>query len=175
MASADFCRSIPTSLDAGSTRQIHRPPRVRGATFTLMPAAFTSMLSVQVLGFEDIGLLTQHGCLVCDLFAASVRLTLAGRLRVVQNRLILTIWSVRRASASESHSVRLPAVRLAVPLAGPAEDFHLQIIQMTTTVIRKKPVTALHAMHGAPPKKAGDGLSPASRKQILFSKFRRGL
>ena len=35
-------------------------------TFTLMPATSTSMLSVQVLGFESIRLLTQHDRLVCD-------------------------------------------------------------------------------------------------------------
>jgi len=31
-----------------------------------MPAAYTSVLSVQVLGFGDIRLLTQHDRLVCD-------------------------------------------------------------------------------------------------------------
>src|SRR6266508_3344446 len=33
MASADFCQSIPTPLDAGSTRQIDSPPRVMRVTF----------------------------------------------------------------------------------------------------------------------------------------------
>jgi hypothetical protein len=33
MASADFCRPVPTPLDAGSTRQIGRSPRVRRVTF----------------------------------------------------------------------------------------------------------------------------------------------
>ena len=33
MASADFCRPVPTPLDAGSTRQIDRSPRVMHVTF----------------------------------------------------------------------------------------------------------------------------------------------
>ena len=44
--------------------QDDRPPRVRRATFTLMPAASTSVASVQVPGFEDMGLLTRDGRLV---------------------------------------------------------------------------------------------------------------
>ena len=43
-----------------------RPPRVRRATFTLMPAAFTSATSVQVPGFEDRCLLTRDDRLICD-------------------------------------------------------------------------------------------------------------
>jgi len=44
----------------------------------------------------------------------------------------------------------LPAVRLAVPLTGPAEDFHLQVIQLVTTTNRIVPVKALRAMPGTP-------------------------
>lgn len=67
MASADFCRSIMAPLDAISTQwQIDRPPRVRRVTFPLIPAAYTTTASVQVLGFEDSGLLTHCGRLVCD-------------------------------------------------------------------------------------------------------------
>ena len=65
MASADFCSPIPTRYRADSTWQANRPPRVMRATFLLIPAAYTSMLSVQVSGFEDNGLLTQHDR-VCD-------------------------------------------------------------------------------------------------------------
>ena len=65
MASADFCPPIPTPHDAGSQRQVDRPPRVMHATFTLIPAASTSAVSVQVPGFEDSGLLTHCGRLVC--------------------------------------------------------------------------------------------------------------
>ena len=44
------------------------------------------------------------------------------------------------------------AVRLALPLAGCVEDFHLLVVQLTTTVNRTAPVTALRAMPGAPKK-----------------------
>src|SRR5690606_16044694 len=64
--SADFCPPLPTPLDASSQRQVNRPPRVMRATFTLMPAAFTAVRAVQVPGFDDIGRLTPHNCLVCD-------------------------------------------------------------------------------------------------------------
>ena len=64
--SADFCYSIPALLNAGSTRQNSRSPRVRRATFTLMPAASTFTPSVQVSGFGDICPLTQCDRLICD-------------------------------------------------------------------------------------------------------------
>ena len=67
MASADFCRSIMAPLDAISTQwQIDRPPRVMRVTFPLIPAAYTTTASVQVLGFEDIRLLTHCDRLICD-------------------------------------------------------------------------------------------------------------
>ena len=66
MPSDDFCQPIPAPLNAGSTRQVDRPPRVRRVTCTLIPAAFTTAPSVQVSGFEDIGLLTLYGRLICD-------------------------------------------------------------------------------------------------------------
>ena len=66
MASADFCSPISTRYRADSTGQANRSPWVMRATFLLIPAAYTSMLSVQVSGFEDIGLLTRHDRLVCD-------------------------------------------------------------------------------------------------------------
>jgi hypothetical protein len=135
--SADFCKSIPAPLDAGSTMQIRRPPRVRRVTFALMPAAFTSVLSVQVLGFEDNCLLTQHECLLCD-FCSSSQCFACGFLQPTP------------------HDVNL-AVRLTVPLAGPAEDFHLQVIRIVTTTIRTAPVTALRAMPGAQQKRVTTG------------------
>src|SRR5690554_2943433 len=46
MASADFCYPIPTPRDAGSQWQDYRPPRVMRVTFTLIPAASTSAVSV---------------------------------------------------------------------------------------------------------------------------------
>ena len=66
MPSADFCRFIPPPRSDGSTWQIGRPPRVRRATFTLIPAAYTATSSVQVSGFEEIGLLTRCDRLICD-------------------------------------------------------------------------------------------------------------
>ncbi len=66
MPSADFCRFILPPRDGSSTRQTCRSPRVIHATFTLMPAAYTSTLSVQVWGFKGICLLTQCVRLICD-------------------------------------------------------------------------------------------------------------
>ena len=66
MASADFCYPIPTPHDVGSQWQDNRPPKVMRVTFPLIPAASTSAVSVQVLGFEDNGLLTHCGRLLCD-------------------------------------------------------------------------------------------------------------
>ena len=71
MASADFCQPFLAPHGTRSSRPIDRSPRVRHATFTLMPAAFTSALSVQVSGFEDNGLLTQCDRLICDFYSSS--------------------------------------------------------------------------------------------------------
>ena len=81
MAAADFCQPVPTPLDAGSTGQIDRSLRVRRVTFTLMPAAFTPVFSVQVSGFEDNCLLTQYGCLICD-FCSSGQCFACGFLQI---------------------------------------------------------------------------------------------
>lgn len=133
MASADFCQPFLAPHGTRSTRPIDRSPRVRHATFTLMPAEFTSVLSVQVSGFEDIGLLTKYDRLVCD-FCSSSQCFACGFLQPTP------------------HDANL-AVRLAVPLAGPAEDLHLQVFQLVTTTSRIVPVTALRAMPGTPRKK----------------------
>jgi hypothetical protein len=135
MTSADFCQLFLAPHGARSTRPIDRSPRVKHATFTLMPAAFTSVLSVQVSGFEDIGLLTQYDRLVCD-FCSSSQCFACGFLQPTP------------------HDVNL-AVRLAVPLAGPAEDLHLLVFQLVTTTSRIVPVTALRAMPGTPIKNPG--------------------
>jgi hypothetical protein len=73
MAAADFSQPIPAPYDAGSTRQVDRPPRIRHATFPLMPAAYTAMLSEQVSDFEDIGLLIQHDHLLGDFCSSGQR------------------------------------------------------------------------------------------------------
>jgi hypothetical protein len=65
------------------------------------------MTSVQAPGFEDIGLLTRHG----RLYAVSVR----------QTSVLLT------ASFRFHLAMDTLAVRLAVPLAGPALDFNQQV------------------------------------------------
>ena len=58
------------------------------------------------------------------------------------------------------------AVRLTVPLAGPVEDLHLQVIQFATTAYRIAPVTALRAMPGAQKKRtASMGAVP---KEMLY-------
>ncbi|AXO60651.1 hypothetical protein DZC76_04480 [Pseudomonas sp. phDV1] len=48
---------------------------------------------------------------------------------------------------------RHPCLWLTLPLAGCVEDFHLQVVQSTTTVNRTAPVTALRAMPGAQQKR----------------------
>ncbi len=65
------------------------------------------MLSVQVLDFEDIGLLIQHG----RLYAISVRQ--ASVLPAASFRSCLTTGTL--------------AVRLTVPLAGPVRNCHSQV------------------------------------------------
>ena len=81
MASADFCQPIPAPYDTGSTRRVDRSPRVRRATFTLMPAAFTAVFPVQVSGFEDNCLLTQYDRLICD-FCSSGQCFACGFLQI---------------------------------------------------------------------------------------------
>ena len=81
MPSADFCRFILPPHDGSSTRQTSRSPRVKRATFTFMPATFTTASSVQVSGFEDISLLTQYGRLICD-FCSSGQCFACGFLQI---------------------------------------------------------------------------------------------
>ena len=66
MALTDFCRPIPSPFGFGSQWQDHRPPRVMCMTFPLIPAAYTSTVSVQISGFESIGPLTHRDRLLCD-------------------------------------------------------------------------------------------------------------
>ena len=135
MASADSCHPIPTPLDTGSTRQNGRPPRVMRATFTLIPAAYTSTVSVQVSGFEDNGLLTHCGRLVCD-SCSSGQCFAFGFLQIPPRG----GHPYRSANRSPCRVDRgLP------PPSHPA----------TTTVNWIAPVKALRAMPGAPQKKGG--------------------
>ena len=83
-------------------RHTVRPPRVRAPTFPLMPAAYTSALSVQVLDFESFGPLIQRGCLLCG-FCSSGQRFVSGFLQIPPR---------------DGH----PCLQLTVPPAGPVED-----------------------------------------------------
>ena len=76
-------------------------------TFTLMPATYTSVLSVQVSDFEDNCLLIQHDRLICDSCSSGQRFA-CGFLQPTP------------------HDANL-AVRLTLPPAGCIEDLHLQV------------------------------------------------
>ena len=130
MASADFCSSIPPPHDSGSQWQINRPPRVMRATFTLIPAASTSAVSVQVLGFENNGLLTHCVRLVCD-SCSSGQCFACGFLQTTPHG----GGPCRPANSSPCRGCR--------GLAPPSHP-------ITTTVTGTAPVKALRAMPGAP-------------------------
>ena len=83
-------------------RHTVRPPRVRTPTFPLMPAAYTSALSVQVLDVESFGPLIQRGCLLCG-FCSSGQRFVSGFLQIPPR---------------DGH----PCLQLTVPPAGPVED-----------------------------------------------------
>ena len=87
-----------------------------------MPAAFTTLLSVQVSGFEDIGLLCLN---TAASYAISVR-----RVSVLSRHGVTSFGSLL--------AVGTLAVRLTVPLAGPVEDFHLQIIQLPPQQLKQR-------------------------------------
>ena len=138
MASADFCPPIPPPYDSGSQRQVDRPPRVMRATFTLIPAASTSAVSVQVPGFEDIGLLTHCGRLVCG-SCSSGQCFAFGFLQIPS----LDGHPCRSANRSPC--------RVDRGLAPPSHP-------VTTTVTETAPVKALRAMPGD---RVGGGVTPA--------------
>ncbi len=108
MPSADFCRPFPAPLDAGSPRQIGRPPRVRRTH--LHAYARRIYAQAQVRRYRALKIL-----------ASSPGLNASYAI------------SVRQASALPAASFRFHlamdtlAVRLTVPPAGPVEDFHLQV------------------------------------------------
>jgi len=52
MASDDFCQPIPTPLDASSTRQVDRPPRVMRVTFIPYTRRIYFHIFRMVSGFE---------------------------------------------------------------------------------------------------------------------------
>src|SRR5207253_3782394 len=95
-------------------------------TFTLMPAASTFKLSVQVLDFEDICLLIQ----LARLYAVSVRQ--ASALPAASFRFHLAMDTL--------------AVRLTIPPVGLVEDFHLQVRAPCRAHIIKKRADYLSAL-----------------------------
>ena len=106
-------------------------------TFPLIPAASTSAVSVQVSGFEDIGLLTHCDRLVCD-SCSSGQCFACGFLQIPPRG----GHPCRPANRSPCRADRgLP------PPSHPA----------TTTVTRTAPVTALRAMPGARNKNPAQG------------------
>lgn len=67
MASADFCRPIPTPCDAGSTRQVDRSPRVRRVTF--LPHTrriYSTTLPDDYRALKIMASSPGWHCLVCD-------------------------------------------------------------------------------------------------------------
>ncbi|RRW37730.1 hypothetical protein EGJ44_07280, partial [Ectopseudomonas oleovorans] len=65
---------------------------------------------------------------------------------------------------------RHPCLWLTLPLAGCVEDFHLQVVQSTTTVNRTAPVTALRAMPGAQRKRRASSAASVIRRSIQIEK-----
>src|SRR5690554_531385 len=119
MASAEFCGPIRPPHDSRSQRQDNRPPRVRRATFTLIPAAFTTAAPCKYRALKIVD--------SSPTAAASYAI------------------SVRQVSALPSASFRFHlamdtlAVRLVVPLAGPTEDLHLQVIRPPPRASEQRP------------------------------------
>jgi len=70
LTSATSSRRLSATVARGKVADL---PGYCAPTFTLMPAAYTFKLSVQVLDFEDIRLLIQLARLVCDFCSSSQR------------------------------------------------------------------------------------------------------
>ena len=104
-------------------------------TFTLIPAAFTSAVSVQVPGFEDIGLLTHCGRLVCGSCSSG-------------QCFAFSFLQIPLHSGHPCRSANRSPCRAGRGLSPPSHP-------VTTTVTETAPVKALRAMPGAPKKKAG--------------------
>ena len=92
----------------------NRYPRVIRATFLRMPVGSTSQRSVQVLGFGDRCHLTPLRRLLSASCSSGQQFA-SGFLQI------------------RSHP-RHPCLWLTLPLAGCVEDFHLQVVRLTTTV-----------------------------------------
>jgi hypothetical protein len=112
-----------------------RSPRVRRVTFALIPAASTSAASVQASGFEDIGLLTHCGRLVCDSCSSG-------------QCFAFSFLRIPPRGAHPCRSANRPPCRVGRGLSPPSRP-------ATTTVTKTAPVKALRAMPGAPKKTPG--------------------
>ena len=100
------------------------------ATFTLIPAAYTSAVSVQVPGFEDIGLLTHCDRLLCD-FCSSGQC------------FAFSFLQIPPRGGHPCRSANRSPCRAGSGLSPPSHP-------VTTTVTGTAPVKALRAMPGAP-------------------------
>jgi hypothetical protein len=100
------------------------------ATFTLIPAAYTSAVSVQVPGFEDIGLLTHCDRLLCD-FCSSGQC------------FAFSFLQIPPRGGHPCRSANRSPCRVGSGLSPPSHP-------ITTTVTGTTPVKALRAMPGAP-------------------------
>jgi hypothetical protein len=106
-------------------------------TFPLIPAASTSTVSVQVSGFEDIGLLTHCGRLLCD--SCSSGQCFAFSFLQIPPRDGHPCRSANRSPCRVDSGLSPPSQPTATPRIGTA------------------PVKALRAMPGAPRKSPLDG------------------
>jgi len=109
MTSADFCRSFPTSRDAGSrfTDTATDLPGYFAPTSTLIPATYTPTLSVQLRDFKEVCLLIQCCRLICS-FCSSGQCFAFGFLQPTPRDVNL-------------------AVPLVVPTAGPTGDLNPRV------------------------------------------------
>ncbi len=116
-------------------------------TFPLIPAASTAAVSVQVSGFEDIGLLTHCGRLLCGSCSSGQCFA----------------CSFLRIPPRDGHSCRSAnrsPCRVDSGLAPPSHP-------VTTTWTGTAPVTALRAMPGAPKTKKARNKVPGFCRQLL--------
>ena len=145
MASADFCRPVPTPLDAGSTRQIGRSPRVMRVTFIpYTRRIYSPTLPDGYRALKTLAFSPGWNCLVCD-FCSSGREFACGFLQIPPRG----GHPCRSASGSRHQGQQGTCTPKS---SGHHHDN------------RTAPVKALRAMPGAPNEKAapihGNGFQP---------------